>query len=985
MTAVGQLWGRVADRVRGAARGGSAPAIAALDIGTEFAKALVLSVERDEEGRLTGIVRGSGRQRQGLAHMQSGTVSDIDAVVANSRAAMDEARAEAGRTPVATVIGIAGELVKGATSSLTTRRDDPRRPLDEAELERLVRRAQDRALADAEERIRWESGVDRLDVRLVHAAIVEMTIDGYPVSNPIGFSGAQVELQVFNAFAPMVHLGALQSVADALELQLLGVIAEPYAVATCLDPGELGDVGAVFVDIGGGTTDVALVRGGGISGTKMLALGGRAFTKGLAERLGVSFADAERAKLAAGDGPQEVDDALLEDALIWRDGIELMIGDLAGGDLLPGPGAALRGRGRPAAGSIGPRAGRLVAAPPVRATPEGASAGARRGDGSARRDRQPRHAAGCDPDGARAPGPDPRRRLDRRRSRHAQHRARDASVSDQPAVVYLEADDEITTVVRRVRGADAQRVIVVVPGRSRATSSAVALRLLARAGEETGRDVALVGDALTRSLASEAGLTAYGTLDDARRAEPSTDEPPIGAHHAAIHVVRGTEDTVATPVIPADDVTRSVPVVRGPSEASRRRPVIAAAAAVVAVLLVLGLAGAAMLPGATVTIDPATEDVGPVPYVIEVAQPQQLSGAAEASATVTATGEYQTLEPATGAVVLFNWSAFDQAIAAGTLVAAADQAFATQADVVVPRGQLTPEGTIQAGEASVAVAASAPGPAGNVGANEIDTVLSEDADARLQGFPENGQQRVTNPEATSGGVDETGTEITQADVDAAVEALTTDLRGQVADALAEHADAIVVQTELPEPEIEGLDELAGTRDQAEATIDGSTPLGSVDHRRGGGHRGRPAAVRQRPRPGAERTGDAPREHRGRDRGGERRGAARCESTSRPPAAVPRRSTRTRSRTASRDWRRTMRRPRSKISATRPSSCGRTGSHRSRPWDGGSRSGSPSGEDHRPRPRISADRNRDRGHRNRDGICSSGAPAPQPRSRPGPGR
>ena len=74
--------------------------------------------------------------------------------------------------------------------------------------------------------------------------------------------------------------GALQSVAHRLGLQLLGVIAEPYAVATCLDPGELGDAGAVFVDIGGGTTDVALVRHGGIAGTKMLALGGRAFTKG---------------------------------------------------------------------------------------------------------------------------------------------------------------------------------------------------------------------------------------------------------------------------------------------------------------------------------------------------------------------------------------------------------------------------------------------------------------------------------------------------------------------------------------------------------------------------------------------------------------------------------------------------------------------------------------------------------------------------------
>ena len=151
-------------------------------------------------------------------------------------------------------------------------------------------------------------------------------------------------------------------------------------------------------------------------------------------------------------------------------------------------------------------------------------------------------------------------------------------MSDQPAVVYLEADDEITTVVRRVRAADAQRVIVVVPGRSRATSSAVALRLLARAGEETGRDVALVGDALTRSLASEAGLTAYGTLDDARRAEPSTDEPPIEAHHAAIHVVRGTEDTVATPGDPrlttSPDRSRSYadhPRRRGGDRSSRRQ------------------------------------------------------------------------------------------------------------------------------------------------------------------------------------------------------------------------------------------------------------------------------------------------------------------------------------------------------------------------------------------------------------------------------
>ena len=320
------------------------PALVALDVGTEFAKALVVAITPDEEGRLVGSVRGSGRQRQGLTHMQSGTVSDIDAVVANCARALGEAREMAGLQSTLAVIGIAGELVKGTTSNGAVRRDDPHAPMTEDELQRIVEQVQIEALADAERRIAWESGVERLDVRLVHAAVVELKIDGYPVSNPIGFTGAQLELSVFNAFAPMVHLGALQSVASQLGLQLLGVIAEPYAVATCLDPGELGDAGAVFVDIGGGTTDVALVRRGGIAGTKMLALGGRAFTKGLAERFALSFSRAEALKLAAaGDGemPEPVDReslgaALTEDAAVWLGGVELMISDLAQGELLPG-------------------------------------------------------------------------------------------------------------------------------------------------------------------------------------------------------------------------------------------------------------------------------------------------------------------------------------------------------------------------------------------------------------------------------------------------------------------------------------------------------------------------------------------------------------------------------------------------------------------------------------------------------------------------
>jgi cell division protein FtsA len=71
MTVLRRLWTREQ-------AGEGLTACTALDVGTEFAKALVFEIEGG-----VGIVRGVGRKRQGLAHMQSGTVADITAVVDN--------------------------------------------------------------------------------------------------------------------------------------------------------------------------------------------------------------------------------------------------------------------------------------------------------------------------------------------------------------------------------------------------------------------------------------------------------------------------------------------------------------------------------------------------------------------------------------------------------------------------------------------------------------------------------------------------------------------------------------------------------------------------------------------------------------------------------------------------------------------------------------------------------------------------------------
>jgi cell division protein FtsA len=311
-------------------------ACTALDIGTEFAKALVFEIEG---GR--GTVRGVGRKRQGLAHMQSGTVADISAVVDNCAVALQEAEEMAGFRPEQVVIGIAGELVKGFTTVHDQQRPKPDVPITQAELGKLIEAVQHRAMGEAERSVTWETGLQSVDVRLVHAAVVGAWIDGYAVTNPIGFQGRNVRIAIFDAFAPLVHLGALQTVAAKLAMELIAVVAEPYAVARVLDSEQVRQGGALFVDVGGGTTDVALVRQGGIEGTRMFALGGRAFTKSIADRLELPFPRAEALKVdyargIAGDREASVREIVTDDVAVWAAGVELVMEELAAGDLLPG-------------------------------------------------------------------------------------------------------------------------------------------------------------------------------------------------------------------------------------------------------------------------------------------------------------------------------------------------------------------------------------------------------------------------------------------------------------------------------------------------------------------------------------------------------------------------------------------------------------------------------------------------------------------------
>lgn len=319
--------------------GGSAGGMMlALDIGTEIVKAIVFRI--DEEGK--GVVEGVGWVRQRAGNMQSGAVSDIAGVIESCREAILLAEEQAKTKHVRrSIMGIAGELVKGTTTTVHYERVNPEVKITLSELRMIVEKVQEKAYERIHKQISWETNQTEIDVKLINAAVVDVRIDGYRVKNPINFQGRDVSMSVFNAYAPMVHFGALESIATELGLELINIAAEPYAVARSVEVEDMLDFSAIFIDIGGGTTDIAVVRNGGLEGTKMFALGGRAFTKRLATDGGMKFEDAEKLKVRYSLGKLDAEatksmhEFFEEDCRVWLGGVELSLAEFSDSDLLP--------------------------------------------------------------------------------------------------------------------------------------------------------------------------------------------------------------------------------------------------------------------------------------------------------------------------------------------------------------------------------------------------------------------------------------------------------------------------------------------------------------------------------------------------------------------------------------------------------------------------------------------------------------------------
>ena len=324
--------------------------ILALDIGTEFVKAIL--AKPSKKGNLE--ILGVGKARQVEGNMHAGAVADIPAVVNVCEEALVQVEEMAGERAELTVVGIAGELIKGDTTIVNYKRKNPDKPITESEMQEIIKKVQQKSGELAKKAVQLETGNENVEVRLINSAIVSLTIDGYKISNPIGFKGSDVVIQFYTAFAPLIHVAAIEKVCAELNLDLLTVAVEPFAVCrACLGDDLDSSFSGIVMDIGGGTTDIAVVEDGGVEGTKMFSIGGRSFTHQISESLGVDFETAENYKLDYDTTKLDdrvkakVETAISRNLSVWLTGVEVTLeefnssGSLPRNVLLCGGGASL--------------------------------------------------------------------------------------------------------------------------------------------------------------------------------------------------------------------------------------------------------------------------------------------------------------------------------------------------------------------------------------------------------------------------------------------------------------------------------------------------------------------------------------------------------------------------------------------------------------------------------------------------------------------
>jgi cell division protein FtsA len=248
--------------------------VVGLDIGTTKICAIV--AERTDSG--LDVVGVGTHPSRGL---RKGVVVDMDATVDSIKHAVEEAELMADTEITSVYAGIAGGHIRSFNSHGIVAVKD--REVRESDVKRVIDAAKAVAIP--------------MDREVIHVIPQEFVIDDQEgIREPIGMCGVRLEAKIHIVTAAVTSAQNIVRCANKAGLNVIDIILEPLASAEAVLAADERELGVCLIDIGGGTTDIAIFADGAIKHTSVLALGGFHISNDIAVGLRTPFEEAERIK-----------------------------------------------------------------------------------------------------------------------------------------------------------------------------------------------------------------------------------------------------------------------------------------------------------------------------------------------------------------------------------------------------------------------------------------------------------------------------------------------------------------------------------------------------------------------------------------------------------------------------------------------------------------------------------------------------------------
>jgi cell division protein FtsA len=250
--------------------------IAGLDIGTTKTCAVVATAT------------ASGLEIIGVGEapstgLRKGVITDLEETVRSIEAATEKAERMAGVHISHVYVGVTGEHVQSTNNRGVVAISGEDREVVRSDVKRVV---------DASKLI--NVGAER---QIIHALPRQFTVDGHDgVTDPVGMSGARLEVDTHIITGGNTFITNVLKCVHRAGLEPAGLVFEPLASSAATLLAEEKHVGVVLLDIGGGTTDIAVYSGGGAIHTATIPVGGNILTNDIALGLKTSTAEAELIK-----------------------------------------------------------------------------------------------------------------------------------------------------------------------------------------------------------------------------------------------------------------------------------------------------------------------------------------------------------------------------------------------------------------------------------------------------------------------------------------------------------------------------------------------------------------------------------------------------------------------------------------------------------------------------------------------------------------